>query len=346
MVAEAVRIFQQNLRNNPQAIEYLKARGMTDAAIDFFQIGYADGKLREHFKARGISNADMRDSKLFFEVNDPFASEPFVDFFRNRIMFPTVIMGNVLFLSGRDFSGKADRKYLNLPVPNNNLINGEILMKNPPYVVLTEGYMDCYSLVLNKFPSVGIAGCNRRKKAQLEKIAKIPKIFIMFDYDKNGSGQKGATKTAYNLCRLGHKDVHVVSLPSLNEDKMDVNQLYVSHKPKFAELIRMMLEQCKQPFHETGFYDAMEKDELSKEIIINDMTAEESMQIYAKYLPLTLVGNKLFRCLCPFHQEKTASFTVYPDNGASICYGCNASFENGKQFEEQLKLVRGARMNG
>jgi hypothetical protein len=34
-------------------------------------------------------------------------------------------------------------------------------------------------------------------------------------------------------------------------------------------------------------------------------------------------GGRLVGC-CPFHEERTPSFTVYPDQGSYHCYGCGA----------------------
>ena len=41
-----------------------------------------------------------------------------------------------------------------------------------------------------------------------------------------------------------------------------------------------------------------------------------------QYLPLKRAGNN-FKGLCPFHQEKTPSFTVYPDSQHYYCFGCH-----------------------
>ena len=43
-----------------------------------------------------------------------------------------------------------------------------------------------------------------------------------------------------------------------------------------------------------------------------------------------------FVCLCPFHAEKTPSFTLYPDQGRFHCYGCGAS---GSVIDLHMKLT-------
>ena len=33
-------------------------------------------------------------------------------------------------------------------------------------------------------------------------------------------------------------------------------------------------------------------------------------------------GGRNPKALCPFHNEKTPSFTLYPENGSFYCFGC------------------------
>ena len=44
------------------------------------------------------------------------------------------------------------------------------------------------------------------------------------------------------------------------------------------------------------------------------------VEVISTYVPLRKAGN-LYKGLCPFHQEKTPSFVVYPDRGAWHCFG-------------------------
>lgn len=46
--------------------------------------------------------------------------------------------------------------------------------------------------------------------------------------------------------------------------------------------------------------------------------------VIGSYVPLKKRGNRYWGC-CPFHHEKTPSFSVSPDKGLYYCFGCHAS---------------------
>ena len=46
-------------------------------------------------------------------------------------------------------------------------------------------------------------------------------------------------------------------------------------------------------------------------------------QVISRYVQLRRRGRNLTG-LCPFHSEKTPSFTVYPDTQSFYCFGCGA----------------------
>ena len=51
--------------------------------------------------------------------------------------------------------------------------------------------------------------------------------------------------------------------------------------------------------------------------------ATDILRVVQGYVPLKRRGNRYWGC-CPFHQEKTASFSVVPDKGFFYCFGCHA----------------------
>lgn len=56
---------------------------------------------------------------------------------------------------------------------------------------------------------------------------------------------------------------------------------------------------------------------------IQDLLGRISIRdIIEKYIPLEQKGNRYWAC-CPFHHEKTPSFSVTPDKGLFYCYGCH-----------------------
>lgn len=60
------------------------------------------------------------------------------------------------------------------------------------------------------------------------------------------------------------------------------------------------------------------------ESVINEIKYRNDIEdVISPYVDLKRRGKNLVG-LCPFHNEKTPSFTVYPENGSFYCFGCGA----------------------
>ncbi len=53
------------------------------------------------------------------------------------------------------------------------------------------------------------------------------------------------------------------------------------------------------------------------------------LSVVSRYVPLKKKGNNYWGC-CPFHQEKTPSFSVAPSKGFFYCFGCHAGGDSFK----------------
>ena len=61
--------------------------------------------------------------------------------------------------------------------------------------------------------------------------------------------------------------------------------------------------------------------------------------VVGQYVTLTRKGSNLFG-LCPFHSEKTPSFSVAPDKGIYYCFGCH---KGGGAVNFIMEIPRGFR---
>jgi DNA primase len=71
---------------------------------------------------------------------------------------------------------------------------------------------------------------------------------------------------------------------------------------------------------------------------IDDLRLQANiLQVVQEYVPLKRAGTS-YKGLCPFHSEKTPSFSVMPDKGFFHCFGCNVGGDVFKFLELHEKV--------
>ncbi|WP_435259853.1 DNA primase [Thioclava sp. FR2] len=160
VMEEAVKWFRLQLKTSAaaDARAYLAKRGLSEAAQDRWEIGFApDGwhGLQLAMKQKGIADDLLIDTGLCVRSEKGGKSNDPYDRFRNRIMFPIRDgRGRAISFGGRAMDPKDNAKYLNGPETplfdkGRNLFNQaparEAAGKGMPLIV-AEGYMDVIAL--------------------------------------------------------------------------------------------------------------------------------------------------------------------------------------------------------
>jgi DNA primase len=71
---------------------------------------------------------------------------------------------------------------------------------------------------------------------------------------------------------------------------------------------------------------------------IDDLRLQANIvQVVQEYVPLKRAGTS-YKGLCPFHSEKSPSFTVNPNKGFFHCFGCGAGGDVFKFLELHEKV--------
>jgi DNA primase len=269
----AVAFFQECLRRpeGARAREYLKSRGLDDATIAKFRIGYAPDSgfvLRDRLKG-DFSEEVMRESGLFSWkeavsdeqrasssqiVGDPGDGSSLTAHgsplaaiyskFRNRVVFPIANeSGKVIAFTGRTLSTdeKAGPKYLNSPETpiyskgkvlfNLDLAKEAIRALN--YAILVEGQMDCISVFAAGFHNVIASSGTAFTELQAKLLGRFSKRVVV-NFDTDTAGAK-ATERTLGLLIEEEFDIQVLRL----EEGFDPD-LYVRRKGKdaYAEALR------------------------------------------------------------------------------------------------------------
>lgn len=226
VVEEAARWFQKQLRLpvGRQGLDYLRGRGLEDATIDDFRLGFApdsrDGLLA-HLKRENVPIDKIVEAGLAIQPEDS-NREPY-DRFRGRVMFAiNDRRGRVIAFGGR-VMGAGEPKYLNSPETplfhkGANLYcldrARQAVTKDQP-VIVAEGYMDVIALHGAGFTGavapLGTA-LTEGQLAELWKLADEP--YLCFDGDNAGRrAANRAAERALPLLRNG-KSLRFLALPA------------------------------------------------------------------------------------------------------------------------------------
>ncbi|MES2224458.1 MAG: DNA primase, partial [Patescibacteria group bacterium] len=216
--------YQQYLMQNPDALAYLKNRGLNEETIKQFRIGYAPTEWRNIAAAIDAQSQEYYERAGLIKKTE----KGYYDRFRGRIMFPmSDSSGRIVAFSGRMFPDTPEGpKYLNSPetevFQKSRILFGfdkaKLAIKKHNFAILVEGQMDLVLSHQAGFKNtvatsgtavsetvVGDAG------AQLSVMARLtPNLFLAFDGDN--AGQKAMERAALVALSLG-MNPKVVALP-------------------------------------------------------------------------------------------------------------------------------------
>jgi len=221
IVADAADYFRKELEGpaGSAAREYLKKRGVSDAVVQEFGLGYVrpewDGLIR-YLKQRGYVFGQMEKAGLIVKRSE---GEGYYDRFRGRIMFPIRdIAGNVIAFGGRVMDDSLP-KYLNssetsLYSKSNTLYCLDMAKESgrrQGYFIIVEGYLDaiaCHQYgVRNAVATLGTA----LTEGHLRLMRRFSdKLVLIFDPDPAGVK---ASLRGFDLFMTSGMKVNVVSLP-------------------------------------------------------------------------------------------------------------------------------------
>lgn len=233
------RFFYDSL-HTPQgeaALAYLKKRGVSDAFIKTFGIGYApDGwdNILNLLQKNGYTQKDIIEAGLV-----KASGGKVFDMFRDRVMMPIINnFSEVIGFGGRVMDA-SEPKYLNSPETaafnkRKNLYNLNLVRKlrNLQYVVLVEGYMDAISLYMYGVQNV-VATLGTALTTEQARLIKRYVKNIVVSYDGDEAGQK-ATLRALDILSAEGLETRVISIP----DGMDPDDYLKKYKKDgFIKLI-------------------------------------------------------------------------------------------------------------
>ena len=215
-VNEAAAKFFEKMLRMPEgrgALEYLKKRGLDDATIRTWRLGFAPdarGALKSALSRDGISEDLLIEAGL---LRVPEGRDPY-DWFRGRVMFPIQDRrGGVIGFGGR-ILGDGEPKYLNSPetplFQKRYALYGLHMAAAPARkagrMIVCEGYMDVIGLALAGYDNAVAPLGTALTEDQLKDLWRVVREPVMC-FDGDEAGQRAAFRAAERalpIMQAGH----------------------------------------------------------------------------------------------------------------------------------------------
>ncbi|MFH0821020.1 MAG: DNA primase [Candidatus Peregrinibacteria bacterium] len=217
---EAMRFFQHQLTEHPKAKEYFLRRGLSEATLEKFHLGYAPDSftaLKDHLLKKGYLETALIESGLLIQRS--MADKSSYDRFRNRLMFPLFDhQGNPVGFGGRAMDG-GEPKYLNSPetliYQKSLLLYGlnfaKDAIKKEDRAIMVEGYMDAIAAHQAGTANL-VATSGTALTPQQLKLLKRYTPRVAFAFDRDVAGQL-ATLRAIELAQIQEFDIGIIEVP-------------------------------------------------------------------------------------------------------------------------------------
>ncbi len=218
---EAQTFFVKQLEGTAEgkaARAYLEDRGLDNATIERFGIGYApsggDALLR--FLKQKYSEKLLAESGL---ISRSEQGDRMFDRFRRRITFPIANESGKIVAFGARALGEDQPKYLNSPETSiysksnvlYHLDRAKEALRRSDFAVLVEGYMDAIAVARAGISNV-VASCGTSlAEPQIKLLGRFTKRVIV-NYDPDAAGQT-ATERSISLLLEQDFEVKVLALP-------------------------------------------------------------------------------------------------------------------------------------
>jgi DNA primase len=194
VMEKAMDFYRSELKKAPQAIAYLKGRGLTGEIAARFRIGYAPDDWQALRQVFSYEDKSLVEAGLVIENEGKR-----YDRFRDRVMFPIFnARGAVIGFGGR-VMGQGEPKYLNSPETPlfekgrelYGLVQARDAIRTEGYALVVEGYMDVVALaqygVANAVATLGTA----TTPVHVAKLLRLADELV-FCFDGDAAGRKAA----------------------------------------------------------------------------------------------------------------------------------------------------------